>query len=113
MSTVKKVKYKIFKSLKPKVNDYDKQKHRWIKDPYDDGEVDVFAYEVGDYHNGPRCSICDFGGCEHCNPKVFDDDSCLYLQALNKYHEKKSKIERYNEMAKIVNDYIEKGKILI
>lgn len=33
-----------------------------------DGEIDVFAYEDGSYHNGPRCIKCGYGFCHHCQP---------------------------------------------
>ena len=38
-------------------------KHVWQLD--DDGEVDNFAYD-GDKHNGPRCTLCDYSYCHHC-----------------------------------------------
>ncbi len=43
--------------------------HNWIK--CEDGEIDVFAYEEGAYHNGPKCSICGFGFCHHCYPEEY------------------------------------------
>jgi len=43
--------------------------HRWKphNDFPDDTEADTFAYEVG-YHNGPKCVVCGFYFCHHCNP---------------------------------------------
>jgi hypothetical protein len=29
-------------------------------------DVDIFAFTEGDYHNGPRCSVCGYGFCHHC-----------------------------------------------
>ncbi len=45
------------------------KKHKWIKER---GEIDIFAYESGEFHNGPRCSVCGFGFCHHCDPKGYD-----------------------------------------
>lgn len=39
--------------------------HNWIRNDYD-GEVDIFAYTAGEYHNGPKCSACGYGFCHHC-----------------------------------------------
>jgi hypothetical protein len=45
-------------------------KHEWKGDA--DGSRDIFAYEEGDYHNGPCCVRCHFGFCHHCNPAGYD-----------------------------------------
>ena len=45
------------------------KKHKWIKE---DGEIDIFAYESGSYHNGPRCSVCNFCFCHHCDPEGYN-----------------------------------------
>lgn len=52
--------------------------HTWLTrfdtkpDLYDDdaeGAVtDRLAYSAG-YHNGPRCKVCGYYFCEHCNPE--------------------------------------------
>lgn len=51
--------------------------HVWVtRDAYDwdteeptvvGTEVDVMAFEAGEYHNGPRCAVCGYGFCHHCN----------------------------------------------
>lgn len=38
--------------------------HVWATD--EDGVLDIFAYEGGDYHNGPKCVKCGYGFCHHC-----------------------------------------------
>ena len=43
-------------------------KHKWIKEGR---RIDVFAYEEGEYHNGPKCSVCGFGFCHHCYPEGY------------------------------------------
>jgi hypothetical protein len=48
-------------------------RHKWKLD--ETGEVDDLAYDVG-YCNGPVCEVCGFGGCEHCDPDIHEDDSC-------------------------------------
>lgn len=45
------------------------KKHKWIKDGKD---IDIFAFEEGGYHNGPRCSVCGFGFCHHCYPEGYN-----------------------------------------
>jgi hypothetical protein len=37
-------------------------------DPDEEGfeQINVFAYNPGDPHNGPRCSACGYELCEHC-----------------------------------------------
>lgn len=32
----------------------------------DDGEIDIFAIDFG-HHNGPACSVCAEGRCQHCD----------------------------------------------
>ena len=44
-------------------------KHRW--QTYGE-DIDIFAYMVGEYHNGPRCVTCGFGFCHHCNPGGYE-----------------------------------------
>jgi len=38
--------------------------HRWETD--EDGDIDIFAYNPEDPHNGPRCVKCGYGFCHHC-----------------------------------------------
>jgi len=47
--------------------------HVWKRDE-DDGEIDIFAYEGGEYHNGPLCVNCGYGFCHHCND--LPDEAC-------------------------------------
>lgn len=50
-----------------------KKKHKWIKE----GRIiDIFAAENlgSDYHNGPRCKVCGFEFCHHCNPEGYDTE---------------------------------------
>lgn len=35
--------------------------------PLLNGDLDIFFYVGGEYHNGPGCSTCGFGCCWHCN----------------------------------------------
>lgn len=50
----------------------DKHGHIWETD--DEGEVDMFALSVN-FHNGPRCSACEYSFCEHCE-KEFNISKC-------------------------------------
>lgn len=43
----------------------DSKGHVW--ETLDDGTLDIFAYEEGSYHNGPRCKVCGYGFCHHCH----------------------------------------------
>lgn len=47
------------------------KKHKWIKQGK---ERDIFAYAEGQYHNGPKCSVCGFGFCQHCYPEGYGTD---------------------------------------
>jgi hypothetical protein len=38
--------------------------HKW---QIRNGEPDIFAYAEG-YHNGPKCIVCGYYFCQHCNP---------------------------------------------
>jgi len=49
--------------------------HEWLRDS--SGDVDPFGYEAGDYHNGPRCSRCGFGYCEHCEALEELEEPCI------------------------------------
>lgn len=96
---------------KPIEKDYPPLKHTWVtkNDEYQDGDSSpyTFAWQAGDYHNGPRCKLCDFGDCEHCNPDIYEDTSCAFEQAENKWYEDKAKVEKYNTVAKIFNQAID------
>lgn len=37
------------------------------------GEVDIFAYNPADPHNGPRCVNCGYGFCHHCYEGPLED----------------------------------------
>ena len=39
--------------------------HEWERD--ETGDVEIFAYSSGNYHNGPRCVKCGYGFCHHCH----------------------------------------------
>jgi hypothetical protein len=51
----------------------DNRGHTWITYADNDAAfegneaIDIFAYEQGEYHNGPRCKVCGYGFCHHCN----------------------------------------------
>lgn len=45
------------------------KRHKWIKEGKG---IDIFAYTSGEYHNGPKCSVCGFGFCHHCHPEGYD-----------------------------------------
>ena len=53
-------------------------KHDWIKD--ENGEIDYFAFCI-DGHNGPKCAVCDFIFCYHCDNKL-DVDTCPGPEAM-------------------------------
>lgn len=38
--------------------------HVWQTD--EDGDVEIFAYNPSEYHNGPLCINCGYGFCHHC-----------------------------------------------
>lgn len=60
-----------------------KKQHRWVAydgDPiafagiaFDSG-VDYFAYEAGQYCNGPICADCGLGFCHHCKPELYQSE---------------------------------------
>lgn len=39
--------------------------HIWKRD--EDGSLDIFAYNLSEYCNGPRCVKCGYGFCHHCH----------------------------------------------
>jgi hypothetical protein len=47
-------------------------KHDFVRDEY--GNIDIFAYEWGDYHNGPACKRCEDSWCGHCEPEKMDEE---------------------------------------
>jgi len=53
---------------------------RWPEDYTDDDyhgdEVDDFARDADDPHNGPKCKVCGFNFCKHCHPEGWDDITC-------------------------------------
>lgn len=45
----------------------DSKGHIWMTiGEGEDEYLDIFAYEEGAYHNGPRCKVCGYGFCHHC-----------------------------------------------
>lgn len=46
-------------------------KHKWYLEP--NGDIDVWRLEY-DIHNGPQCMRCKQSFCEHCRPKIFEDE---------------------------------------
>jgi hypothetical protein len=55
----------------PYAYETDTRGHKWQEFG---GEVDIFAYSDGDIHNGPRCTVCGYGFCHHC--QNVPDESC-------------------------------------
>lgn len=49
--------------------------HKWI--PEEDGSPDIFAYDTGDSHTGPRCSVCGYGFCQNCQD--LPDEDCDFI----------------------------------
>ena len=49
----------------------DRLGHTWKMLDYDPTRIDIFAYEYGNYHNGPVCGACGFGFCHHCAPEEY------------------------------------------
>lgn len=43
----------------------DPKGHTWSRE--EDGDIDFFAFSVG-YHDGPRCTRCNYAYCQHCSP---------------------------------------------
>lgn len=99
-----------FNEPEPIREDFPVRKHSW---KMDGSEIDVFAID-SDIHNGPRCVVCGFGECEHCNPEVYNDESCAYEEALNKWLDEKWRIDQRNKEIKAINKELKKRiKILI
>lgn len=46
-------------------------KHDWILEP--NGDIDVWRLEY-EYCNGPECRRCGEAFCEHCYPKLWDEE---------------------------------------
>ena len=49
--------------------------HTWMLNPYEDDPKPVytFAFNEGEYHNGPLCVTCGYGFCEHCHAGPEED----------------------------------------
>jgi hypothetical protein len=90
---------------RPSEKDFPPLKHTWFTD---DDDVDIFAYEAGDYHNGPKCKVCDYAECHHCHPEVYEDTSCGFQQAENAYYRKKMEVQDYNSKVDFYNEQIGK-----
>lgn len=89
---------------KPEEKDFPPLKHTWKLDEY--GNIDDFAYD-NDTHNGPSCVKCNYSGCHHCEPEMYDDTSCAFDQALSKYYQAKIEVEVYNSHVDFYNKQIE------
>ena len=59
----------------PKPRDYElnPRGHRWQTFGPDDPEIDTFAYNPEDSHNGPRCVKCGYEFCHHCQDGPDED----------------------------------------
>ena len=49
----------------------------WDDDKYGK-ETDWFAYEAGEYHNGPVCKKCGYGFCHHCTSEFEITEKCSH-----------------------------------
>ena len=49
-------------------------KHKFKKCDYGKRTIDSFAFESGEFHNGPRCVRCGAGFCHHCHPERYDEE---------------------------------------
>jgi hypothetical protein len=59
--------------------------HVWKLTNYNDGqpeEIDVFAYNPSDPHNGPLCANCGYGFCHNCSHGPQQDCSVKVSDAL-------------------------------
>ena len=45
--------------------------HVW--ETWDNGEVNIMAWNPADPHNGPRCVKCGYGYCHHCQDGPDED----------------------------------------
>lgn len=50
----------------------------------EDGEVNIFAYTPGEYHNGPACTACGWAVCMHCHSDPNDIPECTVINAVAK-----------------------------
>lgn len=67
MNTGKKQKFSEYCAKSQKVKDaYLNSGHVWMED--EDGEIEEHAND-GDWHNGPKCIVCGYDLCWHCNPE--------------------------------------------
>ena len=44
--------------------------HTWKRD--ENGKIDIFAYDHN-FHNGPRCIVCGYGFCHHCQDEPTEE----------------------------------------
>jgi hypothetical protein len=63
--------------------------HVWARNDYDKRTLDIFAYEAGSFHNGPRCVNCGYGFCHHC--QAGPDHDCPKAKRKPKTKAKKAK----------------------
>lgn len=40
------------------------------------GSIDMFGYQNGENHNGPRCTKCGYGFCIHCKKDLSTIPQC-------------------------------------
>lgn len=45
------------------------RQHDWQRD--EDDDIDIFAFNPHDPHNGPVCVRCGEGFCHHCEPDCY------------------------------------------
>jgi len=53
---------------RPTLTDDPGRQHDWRRE---DGEIDIFAFNPHDPHNGPSCVRCGEGFCHHCEPDCY------------------------------------------
>lgn len=60
---IKKVKDPAVEAEKARYTEDGQLRHEWAED-----ELGIIRYELGEYHDGPRCIRCDVTRCQHCYP---------------------------------------------
>lgn len=68
------------------------------------------GYDGVDPHCGPTCTECGFWDCQHCNPDMFKDKSCLRLQAEERNNIKESRYNNSMEKYKSQKEYFNRIK---
>lgn len=54
-------------------------------------KIDIFAYEAGEYHNGPLCIRCGKGSCHHCHPEIYTEECTATEEPKRPFKEPKRK----------------------